>query len=493
VRLGIRAQLLLSVAGLLLLGLVPLLFAVTSLARASLRHTWEQGARSLGRAIAGHVGEARQSRSPSEVEGLLEAQLGDPVGAIGIYDASGKLVRRAGDKATADALPAEVTADKEQVLDTGTAEGRAIIVLVPVKQGPVAVLLYTSPEHLRAGPLAELVALYTGLLGLGLLGVLYFALTRIVVHPVEQLSGGARRVVEGAKTLHVTRSGGRELQELATSLEQMTALLRGEEAKLQQKVRELEAATDGLKRAQDGLVRSERLASVGRLAAGLAHEIGNPVTAVLGLLELVLEGGLEPAEERDFLERIRKETERVSRVLRDLLDFARPAAGSGADSAPDGQSQSSMQDALEHVVALLRPQKAFAGVELVTEIDAPLPAVAMRQARVEQVLLNLLLNAADAVPATGGKIRIQAHGAAEAVCVAIEDNGGGIDPAVRGRLFEPFVTSKDPGKGTGLGLAVCRGLIEAAGGHIELEDGTEGARFVLELPRTKLQSESSGP
>ena len=481
VRLGIRAQILLSVAALLLLGLLPLLFAVTSLARASLLHSWEQSARGLGRAVAGHVAEAQRGRPGSDLQGLLDAQLGEPVGAIAIYDAAGRLVQRAGGAADVEVLPATVTPSKDQVLEVSTARGAALVVLAPSAEGAVGVLLHTDPKAVGVGPLVRLVALYTGLLGLGLLLLTYFVLTRIVVVPVVELSSAAQRVADGARQLNVPRSGGRELIALGSSLARMTERLRAEERHLRQKVTELETATAELKRAQDGLVRSERLASVGRLAAGLAHEIGNPIAAMLGLLDLLIEGGLEPEEQRDFLGRIKRETERVNRVLRELLDFARPAVRDTVEG--EAGAAASVAEAVEHVVALLRPQKAFAEVEIATTLAAGLPAVAMLPARIEQVLLNLMLNAADAIPGKGGRVAIEAEADDAVVRIAIEDNGGGIAPSVRERLFEPFVTTKEPGKGTGLGLAVCRGLVEAAGGRIELAEGSAGARFVLELPR----------
>jgi signal transduction histidine kinase len=232
--------------------------------------------------------------------------------------------------------------------------------------------------------------------------------------------------------------------------------------------------------AQDSLVRSERLASVGRLAAGLAHEIGNPIAAILGFQELLLEGGVSADEQRDFLQRMKRETERVNGVLRQLLDFARPAAG-GADQEDD-KSITSVPAAVDHITALVRPQKAFSNVDLDVSLPEGVPPVAMGRERLEQVLLNLLLNAADTVPESGGKISLSVTTVGECVRLLIEDNGGGIDPAVRNRLFEPFVTSKEVGKGTGLGLAVCRGLIESASGTIVAEDGEAGARFVLTLP-----------
>jgi signal transduction histidine kinase len=204
-----------------------------------------------------------------------------------------------------------------------------------------------------------------------------------------------------------------------------------------------------------------RLASVGRLAAGLVHEIGNPIAAILGFQELLLDGGLDDAEARDFLARMKKETERVHRILRDLLDFAGPAVGeAGARSGEPGDARAAIEDAL----TLVRPQKAFRGVAIEVDLARDLPRAALTHERIVQVALNLLLNAVDVVPREEGRIAVRAARCGEdRVRIAIEDNGPGIDPSVRDRLFEPFVTTKDVGKGTGLGLAVCRGLVEAAG------------------------------
>jgi signal transduction histidine kinase len=484
VRLGIRAQLVVSIALLLILGLAPLSFALSSVARASLMQSWQKNANALGRAVAGHVGAARERRSDAELEALLRAQLGQGIGAIGVYDEAGALTVEAGIEGAERALPRPVVPTREQVVDVSTERGAAIVVLIPGRGGPVGVLLHVDPSAVPVTPLVRLVALYTGLLGLGLLVLAYIVLTRLVVRPIEQLSLAAGRVADGGRELVLPRTGGRELMELGQSLAQMTRRLRDEEEALRKKVSEVEEATAELRRAQDTLVRTERLASVGRLAAGLAHEIGNPITAMLGLLDLLREGGLDEEDTRDFLERLKHETERINRILRDLLTFARPAVKDGADVAADADCRTSLAEALEHVVALTRPQKSFDGVEVQADLDDDVPPVAMHASRIEQILLNLLMNAADAVDKPGGLIEVTATASGDDdVTIRIEDNGGGIPPSVRHQLFEPFVTTKEPGKGTGLGLAVCRGLIEAAGGQIDVEDGACGARFLLRLPR----------
>jgi signal transduction histidine kinase len=324
------------------------------------------------------------------------------------------------------------------------------------------------------------VALYTGIVALALLVFAYFAMTRLVVQPIDRLSRAAGRVAGGARRLEVPREGAAELTDLGASLSSMTARLLSDEEALRAKIAEIERYAAELKRTQEELVRSERLASVGRLSAGLAHEIGNPIAAILGLLQLLLDGGLDEHERRDFLERIKRETERIHGVLRGMLDFSRPSIREGSRAETE---HGSIEIAVAEVLALVKPQKAFRNVELSTEIAPNLPRVLLGHERIIQVLLNLLLNAADAVQPGGGRVAVRAQLRPDGtVRVEVEDNGPGIATEVRDKLFEPFVTTKDVGKGTGLGLAVCRGLVEAAGGTIGAEPGKEGGtamRFAL--------------
>ncbi|MDC3954521.1 sensor histidine kinase [Polyangium jinanense] len=331
-------------------------------------------------------------------------------------------------------------------------------------------------------PLIRLLALYMGIFALALLIFMYLAMTRLVVDPIERLSRAAGRVAEGARRLELPRTGARELAELAESVSRMTERLRADEESLRVKIEEATRYAKELERAQERLVRSERLASVGRLAAGLAHEIGNPIAALLGFEELLLAGGLDETDERDFLQRMKRETERIHRILRDLLDFARPAT-SVRDGRPP-EAFGSFTQALDAALALVKPQKALRDVDITIDVEKDLPLVALSEPRLVQVLLNLLFNAADAVPKPGGRIELLARRAPEGLRVEVRDNGPGVAPAIRDHLFEPFTTTKDVGKGTGLGLAVCRGLLESVGGSIGVEHGEEGAgaRFSFTVP-----------
>jgi signal transduction histidine kinase len=375
-------------------------------------------------------------------------------------------------------LPPNVTPGRESVRDTRIEGDVSFLVVVPGPSESVATVVRLGVDSATTAPLVRLVALYSGVVALALLVFAYFAMTRLVVQPIDAISVGASRIAGGARTLDVPASRTREFAELTDSLTTMLTRLRANEALLLSKIEELTERSEELRQAQDSVVRAERLASVGRLAAGIAHEIGNPIAAILGFEELLLAGGLEKDEERDFLRRMKAETDRVHRVLRDLLDFAR-SKGGGPESEREGRC--SAVETIESVTALVRPQKHMQSKSLEVEA-AGRPAVAIAAERLQQVLLNLLLNAAHAAK---DRVLVTVTEEADVVVIAVEDDGAGLAPEIRGRLFEPFATTKEVGEGTGLGLAVCRGLVERARGTIAAEDGARlgGARFVVTLPR----------
>ena len=480
---GLRLQILLLLGGLLLLAFVPLFFAVATYTSVTLQQLRVGHARALGRAIAAHVAEVRASRTGADLMSLLRAEIGtEGVEAIGVYGLDGARLAAAGEPSAVDELPRDAVPNRERLREAGQ-EASVLTVTVPSQVGPVVAVLRIDDQAARAAPLVRLVGLYTAVVGLALLVIAYFALTRLIVRPLDALARGAERVAGGARKLAVPKTSVRELQDLGTSFGIMTERLIQEEDKLRTKIDEVERATDRLKEAQDRLVRSERLASVGRLAAGLAHEIGNPISALMGLEDLVLAGGLTPEEEHDFLTRMRKETERIHRILRDLLQFARPAAQplSGAEEQEPGDVDTAARD----TAALVAPQRSLKEVSLELDVAPGLPAVSLAHEQLMQVILNLVMNAADAVGA-GGNIRIAASRQSGGVRLLVEDDGPGVDARVKAQLFEPFVTTKEIGKGTGLGLAVCRGLVEAAGGSISLDlEYGRGARFVVDLPGQK--------
>lgn len=484
---GIRLQILLALAGLMLLAFAPLFIAVASLTHATLKGARDDSARALGRSIAAHVSDARQTRSTESLRNLLDSEIGSVgLDAIGVYDRQGILIAKAGTSEICSALPRSVPPGEERNRTIWTHHGRALEVLVPGPHGPVVALVRTDDEAVRARPLVRLVGLYTAAFAIGLLAFAYMALTRLIVRPIDELSEGARRVAQGARSLEPPRSAARELSDLGASVANMARQLLTEEEKLRAKIDELEKATSDLKRAQSTIIRSERLASVGKLAAGLAHEIGNPIAAIIGFQDLLLEADLEEDEKRDFIVRMKRETERINRVLRQLLDFARPAA---AGRVPDHLEPANVNDAIEHVTSLIRPHKAMRDLNLQVSVQPAIVPLNIDGSELEQVLLNLLLNGADAA-GVNGKLWINARPTENGARIEIRDNGKGVEPSIRNAMFEPFVTTKEVGSGTGLGLAVCRGLIEAAGGTIGFDDAEEGGTiFWIEVPKFEFRDE----
>lgn len=478
VRLGLRLQILLLLGGSLLLAFVPLFFAVATYTSVTLRQVRAASARALGRAVAGHVLDAKRLRSTEALSSLLAAEVGgEGVDAVGVFDGEGRLRAHAGPRAVIDSVWRRVARDREAVLEVETSGQPSVAVVVPDTDGAVLVVVRTDDDAARTPPLVRLMGLYTGLFGLGLLVLTYFALTRLIVRPLDELAHAAERVAAGARRLEIPSGGSSELRALGESLRAMTERLLREEEALRRKIDEVEQATSRLKAAQDSLVRSERLASVGRLAAGLAHEIGNPISALIGLEDLLLSAELSPEEQRDFIQRMRRETERIHRILRDLLEFARPARKAAEPSAPGN-----VERAIHDTAALLSPQKALDDVELALDIESDLPKVALSDEQLVQIVLNLVMNAADAC-GPGARVSISAWRTDGGVTLTVSDNGPGVSATVKEQLFEPFVTTKEPGKGTGLGLAVCRGLAESVGGSVRLDtSGGAGACFVVEVP-----------
>jgi signal transduction histidine kinase len=481
---GLRLQIVLALAGLMLLAFVPLFFAVASLTRATVLGAREQSARALGRAIAAHVVDARESPVPRALQHALEGHAGwDSVDSICVFGPSSDRLGCAGSPQGASEMRAPPPGASETTTLVHGPAGRALEVVSPAGDARVVTRVLIDEGSDRGASLVRLVALYMLTFALALSVFAYFGLTRLIVRPVEHLVEAADRVASGARTLRVPRTGARELIELGSSVQSMAEKLISEEAKLLLKVDELTETTTRLQQTQAQLVRSERMASVGRLAAGVAHEIGNPITALMGMEDLLLEGDLSAEDQKDFLRRMRKETDRIHTVLRDLLDFARPEGRAEPESAPPPPAD--VKGVIDDVVKLVGPQKPFRAVRVETEVKGA-PRVGLPAQRLTQVLLNMVMNAGAAIasgPKKEGRVTVRAQTQGDRVRIEIEDDGPGVAATVRDRLFEPFVTTKEVGEGTGLGLAVCRGLIESAGGEVSFDPSyAGGARFTVVLP-----------
>jgi len=258
----------------------------------------------------------------------------------------------------------------------------------------------------------------------------------------------------------------------------MAAQLREDRAALQDRLEDLQRTTEELTSAQEQLVRSARLAAVGRLSAGVAHEIGNPLAAIRGLLDLMESGDLDAEEEKEFIGRIQGEAERIHHTIRDLLDFSRNEPG----QVGRVEASADLVDVVSDTVKLVDRQTRFRDIELTLTLADDLPRVRGDHERLRQLLLNLLFNAADALGGKG-RIEVRAANAGGVVRLLVEDDGPGIDQAIIAQVFDPFVTTKAPGQGTGLGLAVCYTIVEGLGGSIEAANRAQGgAAFQVTLP-----------
>ncbi len=356
-------------------------------------------------------------------------------------------------------------------------------------------LLFLQAAALAAASAALLLALGLPLAARGALGprlfvalvaaqaALVFALAlalllRGVARHVDRILGAAERLGEGGTEMPLLgESGGPGLSRAAVAFERLAAALAEERARLAARVAELERTNRDLAEARQSLARSERLATVGRLAAGVAHEVGNPLGAISGYVDLArgaaARGGGEGALE-DYLARIDAEARRIDRTVRALLDFARP--GSPALVPID------LAAAVEAALAVARVQARFRGVAVELDLPTGLPRVLGDEHTLAQVLVNLFLNAGDALGGRG-RVTVSARARGGRVEVRVEDEGPGIPEADLARVFDPFFTTKEPGQGTGLGLSICHRIMESYGGEISAANRPGGGAALALLFR----------
>jgi two-component system, NtrC family, sensor kinase len=315
-----------------------------------------------------------------------------------------------------------------------------------------------------------------------LIGLFIFYFTRrFLSRPIEKLIAGAKAVshMELDKPIGVDDSS-EEIYELASAFEVMRERLGSATQNLEIKVEE---RTRQLQAAQKKLLHNDRLASLGQLSASVAHEINNPISGVLNLSMLLQrmlkDDGVPPArleEFRKYLGQVTSETTRVGRIVSDLLAFSRR-------SKPQ-RAPADLNRIVRSTLSLVQHKMKLSNVEVETRLRDDLPAAHCDASQVQQVVLNLLLNAAEATQ-TKSERRVVVETAVEpcAVTLTVSDNGEGIPSENLSKIFDPFFTTKSDGKGVGLGLAVSYGIIQAHGGDIEVRSQPgQGTTFSVSLP-----------
>ncbi|NOH03122.1 MAG: response regulator [Chloroflexi bacterium] len=227
-----------------------------------------------------------------------------------------------------------------------------------------------------------------------------------------------------------------------------------------------------IEESQKALIQAEKMAAAGRLSASIAHEINNPLQAVQNCLHLAAREDLLPEKRREYFDLARTELERLMLTVRRMLDFYRPGASA--------LEKVNLAEILQYILTLMSKQLSEAGVRVVTEFSGTVPSIMAVGSQLQQVFINLILNAVDAMPG-GGEIKITARSERDGVEVLVQDNGRGVPKEKQANIFEPFYSTKDGG--TGLGLTVSYNIITAHGGVLELlTERGPGACFRIFLP-----------
>ncbi len=361
------------------------------------------------------------------------------------------------------------------------------------------VVISSVPEEILSAPVVQVQKVVLGAAALTLLvaGILAFLAAHQFTSPIRELQKGAARLAAGEYGKPPQVDTNDELEELAGAFAAMAESIARREGEIEQYAHGLEdmvqERTRELRESQQRLVQQEKMVAVGQLAAGIAHELGTPLGAILVRSEMaldeVLAGGAASGEEiADSLRAVISQAERTRQIVANLLDFSRPST--------QDKEMLDLRDLAERAAGLLRHDLSLRGVEIVVELPPSPVRVRGNRNELEQVVFNLARNAADAMP-QGGEVRVKlgsertrwrsggSTGRRQEFRAFLEvrDTGSGIDPEIRDRIFEPFFTTKAPGVGTGLGLWICYNIVSEHGGTLAVRRSDHrGTIMRAELP-----------
>jgi two-component system NtrC family sensor kinase len=298
----------------------------------------------------------------------------------------------------------------------------------------------------------------------------------LVGRPLSRLVEKTERIGAGDFSGDLLIRGHGELSDLAVAMNRMCVQL----AAAQQTIRsESEARIAALEQ----LRHSERLAMLGRIASGIAHEMGTPLNVVSGRAKMIATAGLSPEEINECGQIIQRQADRMTGTIRELLDFARPRSSEHQPIRVD--------ELATRVVQMLQPLAAESGIGLDLIMDDDLPSVRADRSQLEQVMMNLITNAIHAMPGGGtvglevrrGSVNPDTGRTITGLVIRVRDEGSGIDARHLPQIFEPFFTTKQAGAGTGLGLSIVKGIVEEHGGRIEVaSEKGQGSCFSVYLP-----------
>jgi signal transduction histidine kinase len=295
--------------------------------------------------------------------------------------------------------------------------------------------------------------------------------SRRITTPIHKLIDATNRIGRGDLDKKIELTTNDEIQILANEFELMRQKLQesyqGMEEKIQKRTRELQEA-------QAQISHQEKMASLGMMAAGIAHEIGNPLTSISSMVQIIKRKNADP-KTGEYISNILKNIERISRIVRELVDFSRP---SSYEEAP-----ADINEIIKSAVGIIKYDRRSKNLVYHLLLDSNLPETVLVSDHLLQVFLNILINAVDASEDYGNKIEVKSYVKNGNIHVDIADNGCGIPDDIQKKIFEPFYTTKEVGKGTGLGLTVSYGFIEKLKGEIKVKSNVgSGSTFIITIP-----------
>ena len=312
-----------------------------------------------------------------------------------------------------------------------------------------------------------------------ILGITYYMIHNIT-RPIGEMVAATRNIIAGRFDQEVRSDTSGEIALLAESFNAMLQSLRQMKADLEEWGRTLEEKvkqrTEELVAMQARVAQSERLASLGMLAAGVAHEVNNPLGGILALTGLTVEDMAKDDPKRENLEEVIRQTERCRDIVKGLLEFSRQSKGNAEPV--------DLNKVLQDTLSLIGKQALFFNIDVVCHLEPDLPPVVADRSQFQQVFINILMNAVQAMNEQGTiTIETRHVSATDSVDVAISDTGTGIPPEDIDRIFDPFFTTKSGGHGTGLGLSIAYGIVTTHGGSISVQSvAGKGSKFTIHVP-----------
>jgi signal transduction histidine kinase len=331
---------------------------------------------------------------------------------------------------------------------------------LPIGNLTVVTRISASAAYLTARQLLDDL-IFVSLIIVLIAAIFGVAVSRQITRPLERLSNAVRKVAKGNFDVNVAIKSSDEIGMLSNSFNEMAG--------------ELKERESSLKNAQNALVQSEKMAAIGTLSAGLAHEVKNPLSAVLGYAQLSKRKLDQPEALLKNLDIIEHETKRCNEIISNLMQFSRQEKGEF--------EKITVNDVVKKSMAIVDHQLGLKNVRLEFELADDIPQIDGNANQLQQVLMNLMINAQHAIGDDGGTVTLATFVKDESLMLTVSDTGPGMTAEVAAKIFEPFFTTKPAGQGTGLGLSVTYGIIKDHGGEITVERADAGgAKFVIALP-----------